>query len=227
MGTAADAAVVAGYDPEPSGEVARVARDVALLRMERPIRDRRIAPYDLGDPPRDGDRVSVVSYAADRLDAPSLEESCGVLRAYDGIAETDCRSAPGASGSPVIAMVRGRPTIVSIISGQGIGPDGPVTVMADVGANVGALVAALEARHALFGRQGARGSGGAKFLRPRRPPPRPRDGAPPRRRRFAGGLLNRGDGVPRSSPRRVPQGPVADPRGPAHEGGRHSSLVKG
>ena len=161
-GTAADPA----YRPGRGGEGANLPHDVAVLRLAAPIRDRRIRPLALGPVPEEGDRMTVVSYAAGREDAPSIEEGCTVLRVVAGAVETDCRSSPGASGSPIMGAVRGRPAVVSVISGGAAAPAGAVTLGAGLGRGVEALTARLDADRPAFGRQGARGPGGAKFVKP-------------------------------------------------------------
>ena len=221
-GRAAAVVVAPGYDPAPAEAGANVAHDVALVRLEGAIRDRRATPYAMGAAPAAGDLVSVVSYAADRSDAPSLEAGCAVLEARGGAVVTDCLSAPGASGSPVLAMVRGRSTVVSVISGGGTSGGGRVTVGAGLGARVEALVASLDARRPPFERHGARGAGGAKFVRPRRPGGPDRGGAGP-----SGDPLERRDRIPTSALRRAPQGPGARRMAPPATGGRPSSLARG
>ena len=162
---AADALASPGYDPSDSIE-ANLPDDVALLRLRHPIRHPRIAPIALGESPRGGDRVTVVSYAADRADAPSLEADCGVLRAVGGSVTMDCLSAPGASGSPILAMSGRRPAVVSVISGGATLGERRVSVAAGLGAQVAELMAAFAAPARPSGREGARTAGGAKFLTP-------------------------------------------------------------
>lgn len=161
----ADLAAAPGYDP--GGQGAARALDVALLRLERPLRDGRVVPLPLGDPPRAGDPVSVVSYAQGRSEAPSIEAACSVLEVHGASVVTDCIASPGASGSPVLRMVGGRPAVISVISGGTIGDRGrSLTVAAGLGSLVDELAAALDARREAPGRPRARGAAGAKFVRP-------------------------------------------------------------
>jgi V8-like Glu-specific endopeptidase len=56
----------------------RVSNDVALLELQRPIRNTTVIPFETAARPRKGDQVGVVSYAHDRAEAPSLQEVCSV-----------------------------------------------------------------------------------------------------------------------------------------------------
>lgn len=159
-GRAVQAVVPPGYGRGASALSGRVSDDLALLRLGAPIRDRRARPLTLGGDPEAGDRVSVVSYGSGRMDAPSLEADCGVTRSSGGLVGTDCSGVPGASGAPILAMLRGRPAIVAVISG---GSSDGTTLAAGSGA-VADLLARIEPRP--FRHHGARGIGGAKFLRP-------------------------------------------------------------
>ena len=166
VGAVATALASPAYEPA-LGEVAgNVPGDVAVLRLAAPIREGRARPYAVGRAPRAGDRVAVVSYAAGRSEAPSLEEACTVLHAEGGTLVTDCAAEHGASGSPILARVGGRLEIVSVISGGGVAEGRPVALGADLGRTLGPLVARADAERRPFERHGAREPGGAKFLRP-------------------------------------------------------------
>lgn len=165
MAAVAEARAPPGYDPL-DGPGANLSDDVAVLRLATPIRHPRIAPIALGAVPRGGERVAVVSYAAGRTDAPSIEADCGVVSVRGAALATDCLSAPGASGSPILTLAGRRPEIVSVVSGTATAGGRRVTVAAGLGAQVAALVDALENPVRPFGRHGARGAGRAKFIVP-------------------------------------------------------------
>ncbi len=60
-----------------NGEATRpseVAMDIAVLELDRPIREVRIRPYLIAQQPLTGDEVGVVSYGRGREEAPSLQE---------------------------------------------------------------------------------------------------------------------------------------------------------
>ena len=162
-GTVGAAWTSPGYDPA-RGEVAEnVAGDVALLRLTRPI-EGAAAPYAVGEAPRAGDRVAVVSYADGRSEAPALEEGCTVLHIDGGALVTDCRAEHGASGAPILAVDGEGARIVSLISGGGVADGRAVALGADLGRELAPLVARADAERPVFERHGARGPGGAKFL---------------------------------------------------------------
>jgi V8-like Glu-specific endopeptidase len=164
-GAVVEVLTAAGYDPlGPIG--GNTAHDVALLRLAAPIRHPQVSPLALGAPPRSGDRVAVVSYASGRTDAPALEADCGVLDARGASVTMDCLSAPGASGSPILTLSQGRPAVVSVISGGATWRGRKVTIAAGVGPELAGLMAAIGPPARPFGREGARGAGGAKFLSP-------------------------------------------------------------
>ena len=97
--------------------VARVAHDLALVQLDRPIRNPAIAPYAVDQRPRKGASVAVVSYARDRSEAPSLQEACRVLARQGGVLVLGCEVDHGASGSPVfVTGDDGVARIVSVVS---------------------------------------------------------------------------------------------------------------
>ena len=97
--------------------VSRVAHDLALLQLEQPIRNPSISPYAVDARPDKGAAVGVVSYAEDRSEAASLQESCRVMARQGGVLVLSCEVDHGASGSPIFLMNEGdAPKIVSIIS---------------------------------------------------------------------------------------------------------------
>lgn len=93
-----------------------VAVDIALLELERPIRNTRIRPFQTMADPITGDRLRVVSYGRGRADAPSLQDVCAVLGRQTGVIVMTCDVVHGSSGAPVFMEVRGETRIVSVVS---------------------------------------------------------------------------------------------------------------
>ena len=60
-------------------EVQRVAYDVALLELDQPIMLPQLQPFATDTRPGEGAAVSVVSYAMNRSEVPSIEKGCAVL----------------------------------------------------------------------------------------------------------------------------------------------------
>lgn len=95
-----------------------VALDVAILELARPIRSTRIVPFAFGDTPQGGHSVGIVSYALDRAEAPSLQETCTHLGQQGDVLVMSCDVDFGSSGAPVFSMTGDVPTIVSVVSAK-------------------------------------------------------------------------------------------------------------
>lgn len=96
----------------------RVVNDLALLELDRPIRNSTVKPFRTGERPRKGDMVDVVSYAHDRMDRPAREAGCSVLARQSGSLILSCSVDFGSSGAPIFAMLDGEPRIVSVVSAK-------------------------------------------------------------------------------------------------------------
>lgn len=104
------------YSGQPGPE--RVRNDVALLKLQHPIRNTTVIPFETDERPEPGDEVGVVSYAHDRSEAPSLQEMCQVITRQEGMLVMSCEVDFGASGSPVFSFESGTPRIVSVVSSK-------------------------------------------------------------------------------------------------------------
>jgi V8-like Glu-specific endopeptidase len=96
----------------------RVAFDLALIALDQPIRLPQIAPFATDVRPGRGDTVGVVSYAQDRAEAPSLQETCHVLDRAPEIVVFSCDVDFGSSGAPIFALRDGQMKIVSVVSAK-------------------------------------------------------------------------------------------------------------
>jgi protease YdgD len=101
-----------GVSTQPSA----VAMDIAVLELDRPIRETRLRPYLIAERPLTGDQVGVVSYGRGREEAPSLQEVCTVLGRQTGVIIMSCDVNYGSSGSPVFSMRDGETRIASVVS---------------------------------------------------------------------------------------------------------------
>ncbi|SIO10087.1 trypsin-like serine peptidase [Vannielia litorea] len=106
----------------------RVAFDVALLQLDRPIRTIRVTPFETADAPRQGDRVGVVSYAQDRAEAPSYESGCEVMNRRGGVVMFTCSVDFGSSGAPVFLIGAKGPQVTSVISAKATMEGRPVAL---------------------------------------------------------------------------------------------------
>ncbi|SHJ13461.1 trypsin-like serine peptidase [Wenxinia saemankumensis] len=150
------------------------AQDVALLQLGQPIRLPGLEPIGVGDVISAAQSVSIVSYAHDRADAPSMQERCDVLGGGDGVYVLSCLVDFGSSGAPVFQLgPDGRPRIVSVVSAKAVVEDRPVAIGAPTSPLAG-LIADLSGTD--FGATapggirvlgaGDRGELGARFVRP-------------------------------------------------------------
>jgi protease YdgD len=132
------------------GEPGGSANDVALLVLTQPIRSTQVTPFDVLPDAQAGDRVSVVSYAHDRAEAPALQAVCDRLGTQDGLYVLSCDVDYGSSGAPVFQIDDGVARIVSVISAK-----------AEYEGERVAIASQLDAPLAELGAELARGYGGA------------------------------------------------------------------
>lgn len=149
----------------------RVAVDIAVIQLDRPIRTPRIQPFETRMRLRRGDEVGVVSYAQGREEAPSLQEVCRVLERQSGVVMLSCSVDFGASGAPIFAFGEEGPVIVSVVSAKAMSEGKPVALASELRRAYAELEAAVETvptgalnRGSAF--VSASGGGGAKILRP-------------------------------------------------------------
>lgn len=155
-------------DGAPSSEV---VHDLALMRLDQPILLPSIQPAPTGQKPSVGDDVSIVSYAKDRSEAPSIQDVCQVVSGQQGMAILDCPVEFGASGAPVFRKTERGVEIVSVISAKAEADGRPIALAAPVQGALALLQAGLPpAARATGGAARVRvlsggGAGGAKFLK--------------------------------------------------------------
>jgi protease YdgD len=151
----------------------RVTADLALLELDQPIRLPSLVPYVVGLTPIEGDVVGVVSYAQDRSEAPSIQETCAVLAGRAQTLVLSCNVDFGSSGAPVFSVTDGVASVVSVISAKAEVGGRKVALAVPLAVTLDELRAALaDSRPGtrvdpgnvsiLSGGQG----GGAKFVQP-------------------------------------------------------------
>ncbi|MHA3914144.1 trypsin-like serine peptidase [Halovulum sp. GXIMD14793] len=97
----------------------QITNDLALIELDRPIRETAALPFERATRPRTGSAVGIVSYAQGRADVPSIQDSCTVLGQHKRVMALSCDVTFGASGSPIFDMSGPRPRIVSVVSAKG------------------------------------------------------------------------------------------------------------
>lgn len=156
--------VYGGHD-----DVERVQFDVALLKLDQPIRLPSIRPFATDDRPTAGDEVGVVSYAQDRSEAPSLQQLCHVLDRRTGMLVLSCDVDFGSSGAPVFSMRDGDLRIVSVVSAKAEMAGRKVALGTPLAAPVALLrqrMAEGDSRQAPANVRILSGGGGGKFVKP-------------------------------------------------------------
>ena len=162
-----------GYRYSDTVTMDRVRNDIALLKLQHPIDNTRIEPFVADTKPRRHKQIGVVSYAREREEAPSLQETCDVLEQRKGVMVMSCDVDHGASGAPVFAISEDGVRIVSVISAMAEHEGDRVALAAQLDAPLQQMLAQitshnpsdLGAGRALF-TTGSDRDIGAKFLSP-------------------------------------------------------------
>lgn len=144
-----------------------VGSDLALLRLDHPIRLPQITPFATDISPAAGAEVGIVSYAQDRSEAPSLQEVCNIIAQRPDMMVLSCAVEFGASGAPVFTVTGGAVAVVSVISAKAEVEGKPVSLAVPLAAPLARLESEMAKGSATT--PGVRvlstGTGGAKFLR--------------------------------------------------------------
>lgn len=162
------------YDSEVTSE--RVRNDVALLKLQRPIQNTTVIPFETAPRPDKGDSVGVVSYAQDRSEAPALQQVCDVMARQEGVLVMSCDVDFGSSGAPIFTFEGDRPRIVSVVSAKAEVEGARVALGTQLDQPLAQLRAELAAGHTIGSASPAaikrlavgtrRNDTGAKFVKP-------------------------------------------------------------
>lgn len=166
-----------GYEYRSTDRMGRVANDIALIELDTPIRNADIAPFKTAGQLRVGQAVEVVSYAQDREEAPSLQETCSVLGRDPGVLVLSCEVNFGASGSPIFINDRGQPRIASVVSAKAMWNDRKVALGTVLGSPLNDLIARLDNSDGVFTRIATQDTAATGQARNRRIANGARDGA--------------------------------------------------
>lgn len=139
------AVIAPGYDFGSADKIGRIGHDIALLQLDQPIRLPSIRPFTVAGRAQVGEAVGVVSYAKDRSDAPSLQQTCHVLDTQPGLLVLTCDIDFGSSGSPIFQLRNGQASIVSVISAKAQANGKQVALGVDLSSVIGPLRAHLMA----------------------------------------------------------------------------------
>ncbi len=167
--------VHADYVYNGSENVDYVSSDIALLQLDQPIRHPSIRPFETGSNVANGQELKVVSYAKDRSNAPSLQDTCHVLAKDPGVYVTSCDVDFGSSGAPVFVIEEGRARIMSVVSAKAEWKERKVSLTVGVEDRLSELMAQLKSSDGVFARakpgkrlsfQSGLQPSGARFVKP-------------------------------------------------------------
>jgi len=150
--------------------------DVALVELDQPIRTTRVQPFEISELTPRTREVGVVSYAHDRAELPSIQNTCHVLGKAVETLVLDCDVDFGSSGAPVFDLSGGTPKIVSVVSAKAMAGEMQVSLGTALSAPLADLKAILASTDGVLNRvrptvrvmdrDEAAGTTGAKFVRP-------------------------------------------------------------
>lgn len=165
------------YEYDGTATTDRVRNDLALIELDRPIRNTTVLPFETAERPTKGDSIGVVSYALDRAEAPSLQEMCHVMARQKGVLVMSCDVNFGSSGAPIFRFEGDTAKIVSVVSAKAEVQGIPVSLGTALESPLARLRAELAAGSGRLSVAGARASrsadvieeraiSGAKFVKP-------------------------------------------------------------
>lgn len=153
--------------------IERIGHDLALLELDRAIALPRLQPFRAGPPPAPGASVTVVSYAQDRAEAPSIERDCPALGRQGLALILGCSVDFGSSGAPVFLLRREGAELVSVVVAKAEYQGRRVALAVPLGDSLEALVRTMDEEAGAGGAR-VRGvdvlsgglGGGARFVSP-------------------------------------------------------------
>lgn len=128
---------------------ARISHDLALIELDQPITS-NIHPFERYYSPQNGDTVSVVSYAQDRSEIPSIQDSCSIINKEADVLALTCAVNFGASGSPIFIVSDARPKIASVVSAMADVDGERIAFAVALDGTLDALIAQLKQTDAAF-----------------------------------------------------------------------------
>lgn len=165
------------YHYDGTASTDRVRNDLALIELDRPIRNTQVIPFETAERPAKGDQIGIVSYALDRSEAPSLQDTCHVMARQKGVLVMSCDVNFGSSGAPIFNITGDVAKIVSVVSAKAEVKGIPVslgTALESPLARLRAELAAGRGRFTVVGTEESRNAtvidgraiSGAKFVKP-------------------------------------------------------------
>ncbi len=104
------------YNRLAGTELEQIGADIALIRLERPIPETTVQPFQVAPVALAEDPLVLISYRRDRAHALSRQDGCDIRGAGSGVLALGCDVTFGASGSPVFTRISGEIRLVAVIS---------------------------------------------------------------------------------------------------------------
>ncbi len=146
--------------------IERIKNDIALVRLDTPIKNPLIKPLTISTLPEAGQKVGVISYARGRMNAPSIQDTCIVTARQEGVLIMTCDVDYGASGSPVFIEGPDGVVIVSVVSAMAEMGGKKVSLGTSLLDAITQINARLSPTDELNDESTRRRNTGAKFARP-------------------------------------------------------------
>ncbi len=126
---AAGAVIHPDFAFEGFADLGGVRADLAVVRLARPVPGTDAPAFSAGGLAA-GAPISIVSYARDRSQAPSIEAPCQLASIFGGAVAIDCAVTYGASGAPVLQGEGAGARVVGVVSAMGrvLATDADVTL---------------------------------------------------------------------------------------------------
>lgn len=132
------------YRYNSNKRLGRVATDIALIELDRPIEQARVVSISRLDHPRVGQMVHVLSYIKGQSEKLAAKDSCRILARDSNVLVLSCQVSYGASGSPVFVMENNVVRVASVVSAKAEWRRKGVALGASLGAPVKELLAILQ-----------------------------------------------------------------------------------
>ncbi len=119
----------------------RIPRDLALLRLERPVPAELATPIPPGSAELFTDRGFIVAFRGER--SAARQRICQPLALQDGLLTLGCEVQAGESGSPFFVLRDGKPNVVSVISSRSRSGHQPLALSAELESGMPGLLEAF------------------------------------------------------------------------------------
>ncbi|GLQ35218.1 serine protease [Amylibacter marinus] len=149
-GRARRVVVHADYRIQETIDDRSVSADLAIIELQRPMTVNGLKPFGYERQPKVGQTLTVVSYAKNRAEAPSIEESCKVLNRKPRVIISSCSVDFGASGSPIFVIEGGIAKIASVVSAKAEMQGRHVSLGVSLEDPLDELIAQLEKSRGIF-----------------------------------------------------------------------------